>query len=46
MNKSASSDVRADQEEKILSLELRIATLEKQVAALMELNGVSDTDLS
>ncbi|QEY18949.1 DUF480 domain-containing protein [Cellvibrio sp. KY-GH-1] len=45
-NKSASSDVRADQEEKILSLELRIATLEKQVAALMELNGVSDTDLS
>lgn len=45
-NKSASSDVRADQEEKIISLELRIATLEKQVAALMELNGVSDTDLS
>lgn len=45
-NKSASSDARADQEEKILSLELRIATLEKQVAALMELNGVSDTDLS
>ncbi len=45
-NKSAGGDTRADQEEKILSLELRIATLEKQVAALMELNGVSDTDLS
>lgn len=45
-NKSAGGDTRADQEEKIISLELRIATLEKQVAALMELNGVSDTDLS
>jgi uncharacterized protein len=45
-SKSAGGEARADQEEKIVSLELRIATLEKQVAALMELNGVSDADLS
>ncbi len=45
-SKSVGSETRADQEEKIVSLELRIATLEKQVAALMELNGVSDADLS
>ncbi len=45
-SKSSSSESRAEQEEKIHSLELRIVTLEKQVAALMDLNGVSNADLS
>ena len=46
-SKSADHDVHsAQQEHKIQQLENRIDQLEKQVAMLMDLNGVSDADLS
>ena len=45
-SKPASNEGRADLEEKVASLELRIEQLEKQVAALMELNGVINPDLT
>lgn len=42
-SKSTNSETRADQEEKLHALELRVETLEKQVAALLALNGTRDS---
>jgi uncharacterized protein YceH (UPF0502 family) len=44
-SKPAGGESRAEQEEKILVLESRILRLEKQVAALMDLNGIHDDDI-
>lgn len=43
--KSGGGESRAELEEKIHALELRIATLEKQVADLLELSGSTDSAL-
>lgn len=42
-SKSSSGESRAELEDKIQALELRIDTLEKQVADLLQLSGSSDT---
>lgn len=44
-SKSTGGESRAELEEKVNSLEIRIALLEKQVGTLMELNGVTANDI-
>jgi uncharacterized protein YceH (UPF0502 family) len=44
-SKGPRNETRTEWEEKIQTLELRVETLEKQVAALLELSGVSDSAL-
>ena len=44
-SKPAGGESRAELEEKILVLESRINRLEKQVVALMDLNGINDDDI-